>query len=309
MKPFFLTIRTRPSLFPVILAVWLLLVGVSCSTRHEAFDASGVFEATEVMVSAEASGKIMQLRVEEGALVVRDSAVGYVDTMQLYLRKLQLLASRQAVQSRMQDVPRQVAALQQQILAEMRERERTENLLRMDAANRKQLDDITTRIAVLEKQMDAQKVSLTGANRALADEGAALEVEIARTEDQIRKSAILSPITGTVLVKYAEEGEYAMPGKGLFAVAKMDEIFLRAYLPSALLTKVQLGQEAVVWSDYGEQARREYRGRVAWISDKAEFTPKTIQTREERVNLVYAVKIAVKNDGFLKIGMYGEVKF
>lgn len=306
---FFRLVRTRPSLFPVILFFWLLVVGVSCSSHDEAFDASGMFEATEVTVSAETSGKIMKLGVEEGALVVRDSALGYVDTMQLYLRKIQLLASRQAVRSRMQDVPLQVAALQQQIITERRERERIENLIRMDAANRKQLDDSNSRISVLEKQMDAQKESLSGANRALAEEGAALEVEIARIEDQIWKSAILSPITGTVLVKYAEEGEYALPGKGLFTVANMEEIYLRAYLPSTLLTKVQLGQEALVWSDFGEQGRREYRGRVAWISDKAEFTPKTIQTREERVNLVYAVKIAVKNDGFLKIGMYGEVKF
>ncbi len=309
MKPFDCVNRARKTLHALPLLLLALLFGVSCSTRHEVFDASGMFEATEVIVSAETGGKIMQLALQEGSLVESGTPVGYIDTMQLYLKKLQLYSTRMAVRSRMQDVPRQVAALQQQILAELRERERTENLIRMDAANRKQLDDINTRIAVLEKQMDAQKVSLTGANRALAEEGAALEIEIARIEDQIQKSRIISPISGTVLVKYAEEGELAVPGKGLFKVANVEQIFLRAYLSSSLLTQVKLGQEAVVWSDFGENERREYRGKVVWISDKAEFTPKTIQTRDERVNLVYAVKIAVKNDGYLKIGMYGEVKF
>lgn len=251
----------------------------------------------------------MRLNLQEGDTVLPGSSIGFIDTVQLTLRKQQLLASKEALQSRYQSIPRQVAALQEQIARLEREQERFENLVKADAANQKQLDDLRAERQIAGKQLAAQKESLQNANSSLSGEVASLDLQVAQLEDQIAKSVIVSPITGTVLAKYVEEGELATVGKPLFKVADIAHLYLRAYITADQLTEIKIGQEVKVYGDSGKKDRREYTGKVTWIADQAEFTPKTIQTRDERANLVYAVKIAVSNDGYLKQGMYGEVKF
>lgn len=290
--------------------MWVLLVifMAACGKKQGDFDASGTFEATEVLVSSEAAGKILDFRVEEGMLLQAGQVVGQVDSVQLYLKRMQLLASVKATESRRSDIAKQIAATGQQITTARREKERYENLVELKAANVKQLDDINAQIALLEKQLVAQKSTLENGNRSVTEESSALEIQVAQLEDQLRKCRISSPISGTVLTKYAELGELAAVGKPLFKIADVENMFLRAYVVSTQLSKLKLGQQVTVMADYGTDDKREYKGRVSWISDKAEFTPKTIQTQDERANLVYAVKIAVKNDGYMKIGMYGEMR-
>lgn len=285
-----------------------LLLFSSCRDNDGEYDASGVFEATEVVVSAQGAGEIVELNIEEGQEVTAGFLLGHIDTVQLHLRKEQLQANRLAVASRRYDIPRQVASLQQQIETQKREQLRFENLVKSNAANQKQLDDINAQIALLEKQLSAQIESLENNNRSVAGELLGLSAQIAQIEDQIAKNRISSPITGTILTKYAEPGELATQGRSLFKVADIEYLFLRAYVTAGQLTMMKIGQPVRVFADEGESGRREYAGTVTWISDKAEFTPKTIQTRDERANLVYAVKIAVKNDGYIKRGMYGEIK-
>jgi HlyD family secretion protein len=185
---------------------------------------------------------------------------------------------------------------------------RFEKLLQSNAANQKQVDDIKAHIALLEMQLAAQTESLENGNKSISGESSALEIQVAQVEDQLKKSIITSPISGTVLSKYAEQGEFAVQGKALFKVADISNMYLRAYITSDQITQVKIGESVKVFADFGKKEMREYSGTVTWISDKAEFTPKTIQTRNERANLVYAVKIAVKNDGYLKKGMYGQVR-
>lgn len=290
--------------------MWVLLVifMAACGKKQGDFDASGTFEATEVLVSSEAAGKILDFRVEEGMLLQAGQVVGQVDSVQLYLKRMQLLASVKATESRRSDIAKQIAATGQQITTARREKERYENLVELKAANVKQLDDINAQIALLDKQLVAQKSTLENGNRSVTEESSALEIQVAQLEDQLRKCRISSPISGTVLTKYAELGELAAVGKPLFKIADVENMFLRAYVVSTQLSKLKLGQQVTVMADYGTDDKREYKGRVSWISDKAEFTPKTIQTQDERANLVYAVKIAVKNDGYMKIGMYGEMR-
>lgn len=285
-----------------------LLLFSSCRDNDGDNDASGVFEATEVVVSAQGAGEIVELNIEEGQEVTAGFLLGHIDTVQLHLRKEQLQANRLAVASRRYDIPRQVASLQQQIETQKREQLRFENLVKSNAANQKQLDDINAQIALLEKQLSAQIESLENNNRSVAGELLGLSAQIAQIEDQIAKNRISSPITGTILTKYAEPGELATQGRSLFKVADIEHLFLRAYVTAGQLTMMKIGQPVRVFADEGASGRREYAGTVTWISDKAEFTPKTIQTRDERANLVYAVKIAVKNDGYIKRGMYGEIK-
>lgn len=288
----------------ILLLPWLL---ISCGNNEQAYDASGVFETTEIIVSAEASGKILQFNADEGSRVDAQQLLGTVDTVQLHLRKLQLLASVKAIQSRRPDIGKQIAATQQQIATAKREQERIENLLREHAATQKQLDDVTAQVAFLEKQLSAQQSTLESNNQSITDESSALQLQIQQIEDQLQKCKILSPITGTVLVKYAEQGELAAPGKALLKIADLDHMFLRAYITSSQVSQVKIGQEVKIFADFGEEGTREYAGTISWISSKSEFTPKTIQTKDERANLVYAVKAAVANDGFLKIGMYGSL--
>ena len=280
----------------------------ACGTNSGVYDASGVFETTEVIVSAKGNGEILQFLVEEGGTVTAQSILGVIDTTQLYLKKRQLQASIRAMNSRKVTVSRQVAALQEQIAKQKMEQRRFETLVSQHAANRKQLDDINAGLATLEKQLAAQIETLDNANSSLAGEQESLAIQIAQISDQIKNALITTPISGTVLAKYAEQGEFALQGRALFKVADMANMKLRAYITADQLTSLKIGQQVKVYADRGKSDRQEYAGSVIWISDKAEFTPKTIQTRNERANLVYAVKIAVKNDGYIKKGMYGEVR-
>lgn len=280
----------------------------ACGRGNGDYDASGVFETTEVIVSAEANGKIMQFDITEGQFLDAGREIGYIDTVQLYLKKMQLLANMKSVKTRYTDVPRQIAATKQQIATQRNELKRFENLVKSNAANQKQVDDINAQILVLERQLAAQTETLENSNRGVSEESTGLDIQVAQLNDQLQKSIITSPIKGTVLSKYAEQGELATQGRVLFKIADMDNMFLRAYITSGQLTEVKIGQQVRVFADFGEKDMKEYAGTITWISDKSEFTPKTIQTRDERANLVYAVKIAVKNDGYLKKGMYGELE-
>lgn len=279
----------------------------ACSAKEVKWDATGVFEATEITVSSEGTGRIMQLDVVEGTKLVQGQQVGYIDTVQLSLTRLQLMASRSGALSLSSDIAKQIAATQRQIEWQRSEEMRYKGLLAQNAANQKQVDDISNQIAVLEKQLAAQRSTLENSNRSITDQAGAIDIQIAQIEDQLRKSRITSPIDGTVLVKFAEAGEFAATGRPLFTMADIANMYLRAYVTADMLTKMKLGQQVKVYSDFGDKEQREYAGTITWISDKAEFTPKNIQTRDERANMVYAVKITVANDGYLKIGMYGQV--
>ena len=285
------------------------ILWVACGRGNEDFDASGIFESTEVVVSAEANGRIVALDVEEGDELEAGQQVGSVDSVQLYLKKVQLEASAQGIGSKRADIAKQVAATREQVAKAERERTRCRNLLARDAGTQKQLDDAEAQLAVLKKQLEAQLSTLERTNQGVSDEQRAAEAQIMQLEDQLRKCRVVSPAAGTVLAKYAEAGEVTAAGKPLFKLADLRHVFLRAYVSGSQLSEVKIGQSVKVYADEGEDGRREYAGRVTWISGQAEFTPKTIQTRDERANLVYAVKIAVENDGLLKLGMYGEVKF
>ena len=292
-----------------------LLIGMAvallsaCNSKTNGHDASGVFETTEVVVSAQGSGQIIQFDVEEGQTVEANSPLGVIDTTQLHLKKEQLQAGIRAMTSHKVTVGRQIAVLKEQITKQKTEQKRFETLVKENAANQKTVDDITASILTLEKQLDAQTEMLNNANNGIDNEHESMLIQVKQINDMIKNSIIQSPIDGVVLGKFAETGELAAPGRALFKVADTDNMFLRAYISSSQLTQIKMGQTVKVYSDMGESESKEYNGTVSWISDKAEFTPKTIQTRDERANLVYAVKIAVKNDGYIKKGMYGEISF
>lgn len=287
----------------------LVLLAASCVEGNKAYDASGVFESTEVTVSAEGNGKILSLDLQEGDRLEAGQIVGCIDTVQLHLSEVQLEASRRAVGSGWLDISRQIAALESQIGKQRQELDRFTKLEKAGASNRKQVEDIQAQIETLERQLAAQEESLNSSNRNVSGQADALEAQIEQIRDRIRKCVITSPVAGTVLAKYSEAGEFAALGRALFKVADIDNIRLRAYITADQLTTLKLGQQVRVFADQGSSGRKEYAGTLIWISDKAEFTPKTIQTRDERANLVYAVKIAVENDGLIKLGMYGDIKF
>ena len=269
------------------------------------YDAEGYFESTEITVSAEANGRILFFDVEEGERVRADSLLGCIDTVQLYLTKLQLEKTAESVLNSRPDVSSRIQAMEEQLKSLGFERERLARLLADGAATRKQMDDLDAQIAVLKKQLSAQELALNSSVRSIDAQSAGIGMQIAQVEDQLSKCRISSPVDGTVLTKYAEAGEFMAAGRPLFKVADMDRVYLRAYLTSGQLADVRLGQQVMVYSDYGGDSVKEYQGTVTWISDQSEFTPKNIQTRDERENLVYAIKVAVKNDGFIKLGMYG----
>lgn len=287
----------------------LVLLAASCVEGNKAYDASGVFESTEVTVSAEGNGKILSLDIQEGDRLEAGQIVGCIDTVQLHLSEIQLEASRRAVGSGRLDISRQIAALESQIGKQRQELDRFTKLEKAGASNRKQVEDIQAQIETLERQLAAQEESLNSSNRNVSGQADALEAQIEQIRDRIRKCVITSPVAGTVLAKYSEAGEFAALGRALFKVADIDNIRLRAYITADQLTTLKLGQQVRVFADQGSSGRKEYAGTLIWISGKAEFTPKTIQTRDERANLVYAVKIAVENDGLIKLGMYGDIKF
>ncbi len=292
----------------LISTIPLMLLLLSCGESNGDYDATGSFEATEVIVSAEANGRILSLNVQEGAQLTEGEMVGAIDSTQLYLRKMSLLSSAKGVRARRPDIDTQTAAIREQIKTLEREKERVERLIAANAATRKQLDDITSQIEVLRQQFSAQTSTLQKSSEQITAESSSLDIQIAQLDDQLEKTRITSPITGTVLNRYAEAGELASMGMPLFKIADTGTLFLRAYVTNDQLSGIRLNDSVTVRVDDGRGGMNSYPGRISWISDKSEFTPKTIQTKNERANLVYALKIAVTNDGYLKIGMYGEVK-
>lgn len=287
----------------------LMCVSIACNSHHDDFDATGMFEATEVVVSAEQTGKLLEFDIVEGSQVEAGAEVGLIDTVQLYLKARQIGATKLVYSAQMPETRTQIAALKQQLQKARQEEARFSALVNEGAANRKLLDDATSQVEVLQRQIDALQSTLQNSTNSLAAQMNTADVQQLQVLDQLQKCHIASPIKGVVLEKFAEKGEFATIGKQLFKVADIDNIYLRAYISADMLTGVKLGQKVKVYADQGEESRKEYEGTVMWISSKAEFTPKTIQTRDERANLVYAIKVSVENDGLIKMGMYGELKF
>jgi HlyD family secretion protein len=301
----------------------MAVVTIACNNSENKFDATGTFEASEVIVSSELGGRIISLTVNEGDTISANRIVGSVDAEGIELQKEQVEASISSLNDKTADVGPQVALLQNQLAVQqsqlntlLHEQKRFENLLKQDAATAKQLDDINAQIDVVKKQMlvtqqqiAVQRNAVSTQNRSILSENKPLQKRVAQLNDQLKRAEIINPINGTVLTKYAEAGELTNTGKALYKIADLRIMKLRAYVTGDQLSQIKLGQKVKVLVDDGKEKYRELSGTITWISDKAEFTPKTIQTKEERANLVYAVKINVQNDGYLKVGMYGEVLF
>ena len=283
------------------------MLAVSCGTEAE-FDAQGTFEATEVVISSEAAGRILTFDIEEGMTIEREESIAVIDSVQLHLQRSQLEAQLSALLNSRPDVQTQVSSLREQIATLKVEQRRIENMLRDGAATEKQKDDIDSQIRILESQLSATLSTLNTNTSTINSNAEAIRVQIAALDDRIAKCRVLSPISGTLLVKYSHQGELATMGKPLVKIADLNKIYLRAYFTSDQLSNIKLGDKVTVTADFGGDERYDYEGRIAWISAESEFTPKTIQTADTRANLVYAVKIAVENDGRLKIGLAGEVK-
>lgn len=313
----------------------MLLFMASCGKKKQQFDASGTFETEEIIVAAEATGKILELTLREGDTVSAGSVVGKIDPLSIELQRAQIEATGAALQQKTGDASPQTAVLEAQIIAQKnqievlrqqsavieRERNRANNLVKAEAAPAKQLDDLNGQLEVLKRQIEAaegqiavfdrqiksQREAIAIQNRAVLSEKLPIEKRMAQVNDQISRTIIVNPTTGTVLVKYVEKGEMAVMGKPLYKVGDLSNMTLRAYITGSQLSQAKVNQTVKVMVDDGADKYREFSGIVSWIADKAEFTPKTIQTKEERANLVYAMKVNVKNDGSLKIGQYGEV--
>ena len=314
-----------------------LLIIIGCKTEQKRFDATGTFEAEEIIISAEATGKILSLNIVEGDTLSIGKIIGKIDPLSIELQKEQIEASKAILTQKTNDAAPQVMVLQEQITAQrqqmevpkqqysvlQKEQTRFQNLVKAEAATPKQLDDINGQLAILERQIKAaesqvqvvekqilaQKASVSIQNRAILSEKLPFEKREKQMADMLAKTQIISPINGTVLTKYASAQEFTSTGKALFKAADLSTLTLRAYITGTQLPQLKINQTVKILIDTGKDAYKEMQGTVSWISDKAEFTPKTIQTKDERANLVYAVKIRVKNDGSLKIGMYGEVMF
>ncbi len=293
----------------IILAAAAALSLCGCGRDTAVYDATGNFEATEIVVSAEVNGRIVDFPVTEGSTVIRGAALGLIDTTQLHLQHEQLAANIEALRSNRPDVESQLAPLREQLDMQRRELNRAENLAAAGAATSKQLDDLRSAVAVLERQIAAQNSALSGTDSGIEAQIAAASAQLAQIDDQIRRCSICAPIDGTILTKYSQAGELAMAGRPLFKIADVGNIYLKAYLTSSQLPQIATGSKVRVFADFGGGERREYEGVVTWISEKSEFTPKNIVTSDDRANMVYAVKVAVPNDGYIKIGMYGGIKF
>ena len=287
----------------------LFIAFVSCGSKEKEYDATGVFEATEVTVAAEQSGALMTFSVNEGDEVAQGKEVGLIDTTQIWLKIQQAGATKQVYQSQKPDMEKQIAATRQQLAKARQDQQRYKELVADGAAPSKMLDDATNQVQVLQKQLDAQISSLSTQLSTLNSQLSTVDVQVDQLRDQLQKCHVTTPISGTVLEKYVEKGEFVAVGKPLFKMADTQQMFIRAYVTSAQLQNIKVGQKAKVFADYGDGQKKEYEGTVSWISSRSEFTPKTIQTDDERADLVYALKVAIKNDGYVKIGMYGEVKF
>ena len=284
------------------------LMMTACGGNEKTYDATGTFEATETTVFAEQSGALLTFAINEGDEVTQGTEVGLVDTTQTWLKIQQTEATKEVYQSQKPDMERQIAATRQQLTKARQEEQRYKELVADGAVPSKMLDDAKSQVQVLQKQLDAQISSLSTNTRSLDKQTAAAEVQVSQLKDMLRKCHITAPASGTVLEKYVERGEFVTTGKPLFKIADTQDMYLRAYVTSAQLQNIKLGQQVKVFADYGDQQKKEYEGKVSWISSRSEFTPKTILTDDERADLVYAVKIAIRNDGYIKIGMYGEVK-
>lgn len=306
----------------LIVMASFLTAFTACNKGDNNADATGTFEADEVVVSSELSGKLISFTVQEGMTISKDSVIGMVDAKNISLQQEQVEASIKALNEKTADVAPQIQLLQNQLLVQQsqirtlqKEKSRIENLLKADAATGKQLDDINAQIdvavkqlSVTQQQMNVQRSAISTQNRSILSEADPLKKRVAQLKDQAQRANIVNPILGTVITKYAEQGEITSAGKALYKIADLSSLNLRAYLTGVQLPKIKLGQTLKVLIDNGAKDYKEYSGTIIWVSDKAEFTPKTIQTKEERANLVYAIKVKVKNDGYLKIGMYGEVR-
>lgn len=290
-----------------ILAVFAFLLCIACNNKQVQFEASGTFETEQTIVSSEASGTIKQLELRDGQELEAGQLIGYVDSLQLYLKKKQLEAQIKAVLSKKPHIAKQTAAIKEQLKATEKERNRVINMVQADAATPKQLDDINAQVEVLKKQIVAQNSTLDLSAASITQETLPLQVQILQLNDQLNKCKIINPLKGTVLTRYASVNEVTTTGKPIYEIADLSTLTLRAYVTGNQFSKIKINQKLTVMVDDGPGKYARYEGFVEWISDKAEFTPKTIQTKDERANLVYAVKIKVKNDGRLKIGMYGEI--
>ena len=290
-----------------MLAGWALMMA-ACGGNEREYDATGTFEATETTVFAEQSGALLTFNVNEGDMIEAGKEVGLVDTTQVWLKIQQLGATKAVFQSQKPDMEAQIAAIRQQLAKAQQDEQRYRELVADGAAPSKMLDDATNQVKVLQRQLVAQQSALSTSTRSLDKQMVATDIQVNQLRDHLQKCHVVTPTKGTVLEKYVERGEFVTVGKPLFKIADTEDMFMRAYVTSAQLQNIKLGQKVTVFADYGDDQRKEYRGTVSWISSRSEFTPKTILTDDERADLVYAVKIAIKNDGFVKIGMYGEVR-
>ena len=293
----------------IIAMAGVALVLNACGRKERQYDATGVFEATETTVYAEQTGALLTFNVEEGDTVVQNREVGLIDTTQLWLKMKQAEAMKSVYQSQKPEQEKQIAVTRQQLAKAKQDQQRYKELVADGAAPAKMLDDANSQVEVLQRQLDAQLSSLRVNTNALDKQMDATDVQAEQLRDQIRKCHILVPAKGTVIEKYVERGEFVSAGKPLFKMADTENMFIRAYVTSAQLENIKTGQKATVFADYGNGWKKEYEGRVTWISSRSEFTPKTILTDDERADLVYAVKVAIKGDGYVKMGMYGEVRF
>ena len=293
----------------IIAMAGVALVLNACGRKERQYDATGVFEATETTVYAEQTGALLTFNVEEGDTVGRNREVGLIDTTQLWLKMKQAEAMKSVYQSQKPEQEKQIAVTRQQLAKAKQDQQRYKELVADGAAPAKMLDDANSQVEVLQRQLDAHLSSLRVNTNALDKQMAATDVQAEQLRDQIRKCHILVPAKGTVIEKYVERGEFVSAGKPLFKMADTENMFIRAYVTSAQLKNIKTGQKATVFADYGNGGKKEYEGRVTWISSRSEFTPKTILTDDERADLVYAVKVAIKGDGYVKMGMYGEVLF
>ncbi|MBR1786196.1 MAG: HlyD family efflux transporter periplasmic adaptor subunit [Paludibacteraceae bacterium] len=292
----------------IIILASLVVIMTACSNSNDKFDATGTFEATENIVSAEQNGKLISFLINEGELVEAGFEAGLIDTMQLYLQIQQLQAQKAVFQNQKPDSEKQLAATREQLQKARLEQKRYQDLLRDGATSEKTVDDINNQVKVLERQLDAQQSALQKQLATLSAQVTATDAQIDVLQNQLSKCHIVAPVRGTVLEKYAEQNELAVVGKPLFKIADIENMYLKAYITSSQLTDVKIGQKVRVFADFGGNDRKEYDSTITWISQRSEFTPKTILTNDERADLVYAIKIAVKNDGYIKIGMYGEMK-
>ncbi len=294
---------------PIVLLTLFVIVTSCGDSASHSFDASGTFEADETIISAEVTGTLLEWFIEEGDELQAGTYIGYVDTTQLYLKKYQLQKQIEALLGKRPDIPVQLSALQQQLKTALQERDRLKKLVDGGAATSKQLDDMNAEIEVLKKNITAQSSSLNISSAGLTKDAIPLNIQIQQLDDQLKKSVIINPVNGVVLTRYANVNEMAVAGKPLYKIADLSEMILRVYITGDQLAQVKLHQKVQVYTDDGEGGFRAAEGEIIWISSKAEFTPKTIQTKNERANLVYAVKVKLANEGYYKIGMYGEIKF